>query len=477
MQQRKLLRLLVSFSTDDFHKFQLFVHSPFFNTNQNVTLLLQYLIPHAPLFEDTGLSETEAYRFVFGQPAAEVNSKEVITKLASKLTQLAVQYVEYKALQNEPFWTAYFRKKYFRKKKYAEWETEALQDMEDVQQNLPHSDAFYALYAFLLEQERVALHLANHTIVEKVDFSNLNKRLDEYYLCEKIKNLCQSLNLSIVMNRPDTSPETEIVASLVSLRRNDLSQYTLLWLEALYMLQNTDNSHHFQSFKQTLIAQESLLSILEKRTFFLYLSNVARVVFSDTEAYFSELYALYQLQVAQKTIFVDGVILPETLFNMISVAIRMDDVSWARAFINEHRDDLDPNNEKSPAMLALCDGILAFEVGEYEQALEYLNKTNFKDIQSKLTERRIRLKVYLELGYDSLFFDQINAFRKFLSVNKSIIPSHHREGNRLFINASLIVYKIQTQPESARRQLQKMIQEAAVLPEKHWLQKKGKKNG
>ena len=120
-------------------------------------------------------------------------------------------------------------------------------------------------------------------------------------------------------------------------------------------------------------------------------------------------------------------------------------------------------------MAMLCKAILFFEKQQFELALEFLNNTHFRDIQGKLLERRLRLRIYLELGYDDTFLDQINSFRKFLSVNKSIVPEHHYNGNKSFIQAANLIYKAQKEGIKSLNELKRHVESSLTLPEKHWI--------
>lgn len=116
--------------------------------------------------------------------------------------------------------------------------------------------------------------------------------------------------------------------------------------------------------------------------------------------------------------------------------------------------------------------MLLFELGQYEQALEKLNNTVFKDIQFKLSERRLRIKIYLELKYEELLLDQLNTFRKFLSVNKSIIPQHHELGNKTFINAVSLLSKMGRSGDRYHTKLEDLVANSPILPEKKWISHK-----
>ena len=472
MQQNKLLRLLSVFSTEDLHRFRAFIESPFFNTNSNVSALYRYIFAFAPIFDDSRLSVDVAYAAIFPNELERIDKKAVIIKLSSKLLALAEQYLEHEVLKQEKFIGATFRKRWFRLHGQSDWEAIALGDMEYANRTRPFQDENYAQNRYLIEYERAKWESSAHSIAEKLDLSPLNFTLDEYYLRAKLECLCHIANHGLVSNRQYETPEMELVIGLVAIREHSLMPVTSLWFRALKLLQTPNDKLLFADLKTALQAQERLLSTVEKQTFFVFLTNTARQTFPAPNDYFAELFALYQFQLETGSLLTNGVIAPEAFFNVLSVALRQKENDWAFQFVNQYDNRLDPSSDKKEDMLALCKSMVAIALGQHTNALGYLNMTHFKDVQSKMAERRMRLKIYLELGYEDLFLDQTKSFRKFLSVNKDLVPPHHAEGNLNFITAILSFFRLKTGQVAQFETLQKILAKTAVLPEKNWLEEK-----
>jgi hypothetical protein len=472
MQQSKLVRLLSIFSTDERQRFKVFIESPYFNTNKNVIALHRYLTQFAPDFTHELLTAENAYHAVFTDKSAREDKKEVVIKLASKLLALAERFLEHQSLQDAPFTGALFRKRWFRLHRQAEWEADALEDMEQINQRHPFRDETFSQHRYLIEYERAKWELSTHLIAEKIDLRNLNSSLDEYYLRAKLECLCHITNHFLVANKRYDTPEIELIETMVRIREQTLQPATRLWFTALQLLRQPTEKGYFQQLQSEFLAQEALLPALEKQTFFLFLTNAARLSFSHPNEYFTALFALYQLQLDTGALTSQGVMAPEAFFNVLSVALRQKEDQWAYHFVQQYSNKLDPSSDKRDDMLALCRAMVAVAQQQFEAALEWLNTTHFKDVQSKLVERRLRLKIYLEMGYDDLFLDQTNSFRKFLSVNKTLVPPHHADGNRNFIQAILLLFRIKSGHVDQWDGLKTYIDATPLLPEKNWLEEK-----
>jgi hypothetical protein len=471
-QQSKLVRLLAIFSTEELQRFKVFIASPYFNTNKNVIALFTYLYPYAPNFSEVSLTAENAYEFVFREKLARAHKKEVIIKLASKLLALAERFLEHQTLQQEPFTGALFRKRWFRMQGQTEWEAAALEDMEMASNALPFHDETYSQSLYLIEYERAKWELATHLIAEKLDLRKLNTSLDDYYLRAKLECLCHITNHFLVSNKAYNTPEIDLINGLIDIRDQALQPITHLWLTALQLLRQPTNSNCFHALKNALQTHQHLLPSLEKQTFFVFLANTARLSFAQPDAYFAELFALYQLQLTTGALLTNDVMAPEAFFNVLSVALRQKEHQWAFEFVQQYSNSIDPSSDKRDDMLSLCHSMVAVAQQRFDAALVLLNTTHFKDVQSKLVERRLRLKIYLEMGYDDLFLDQTNSFRKFLSVNKTLVPPHHADGNRNFIQAILLLFRIKSGHVDQWDGLNTFIDTTPLLPEKNWLEEK-----
>ncbi len=469
MQKSKLIRLLSLFSELEMLRLSAFLKSPYFNTNQHLTLMLEYLQPFHPNFQHPGLNIQQAYQFIFKRAQASADSKETIAKISSKLLKLTEQFIEHQELKEHTFYAAYFRKKWYRKRHKPEWEEDALRNMQVAQSKYPLKDEYKAHCEYLIEYERAKWIASSDMVAEKFDLSKLNETLDAYYLRAKLECLCHMTNHTLVAGQPYVMEEKTLANQLLEIHRERLSPATLIWEKAWLLLQQPSSRPQYLALKQSLLEQGKFLSIPENQTIFSYLSHSARLTFVQSKDYFEELMDLYQWRINMGCLLIDGYVSPHTFFNIITVAVRLHKIDWANNFFQQFEMKLDPGAEKSPDMRMLCNSILHFEKHQYSTALDLLNNAHFKDIQSKLLERRLRLRIYLELGYEDIFVDHTNTFRKFLSVNKSIIPEHHYTGNKSFIQAASLIFKAQKDPKKSMRALAQFVETNPTLPEKHWI--------
>ncbi len=470
MQKTKLARLLRLFSAAELERLRLFAQSPFFNTNTNIIALLDFLLPFAPAFDHDDMNVGRAYSAIFGHHTRHEAAQASITKLASKLTQLAKQFIAQQSLLADDFDTAAYQQKWFKQKHANEWEEAALRDMQAALSQYPLRDEYYAHCTYRIAYDYVKLNAVATTQINKIGLEPLSKLLDKYYLRAKMECVSHLANQALVIGTPFIMPEAEAVNTLLELRANMMEDALVIWQKSWHLLTNPSDALAYQNLKSAFGENWQYLSRKEQQTIFLYLNHTARFVFVQPDAYFSELHALYQDQIAKDCLLTDGFLHTNVFYNIITLAIRQRDIVWAAQFFEEYKDTLDRTSENREAMLLLCKGIIKFEQKAFGESLDALNAASLKDIQGKLAERRLRLKIYHELKYHDLFMDQVNTFRKFLSVNKSSIPAHHNEGCLNFIQAAVYISKLGQNKAKNQEALRALLETTAIMPERYWIE-------
>ena len=252
----------------------------------------------------------------------------------------------------------------------------------------------------------------------------------------------------------------------------DLHYYAKLWYRAFKLLQKPESHDRYQKLKDILLHSQKRVGTEDLKTIFTYLENTAKFVFKPGKDYYEELFQLYQIQLEEGIIYYDGFILHSTLRNVVTVGLYLKKVNWVEHFLETHQHKIFPTYKEEDRVFYLCLAMLLFEKNEFEQAMEELNKTKFQNIYFKTLERNLRLKVYFELKFNSLFEDTINSYRKFLSDNRDQIADFFLEANRNFINITYAIYNFGSFNKKRLLELEQKVKAIEKVPEKNWLLQK-----
>ncbi|MBK8554102.1 MAG: hypothetical protein IPL53_24865 [Ignavibacteria bacterium] len=87
--------------------------------------------------------------------------------------------------------------------------------------------------------------------------------------------------------------------------------------------------------------------------------------------------------------------------------------------MKEFRDGISPPEEKSNT-INYCKGFLAYRLKEYDKALEYFSKTNFKLFLTKVMVKSYTLRIFYEQDLFEQTFSAIDTFRHYLKSEKLI---------------------------------------------------------
>jgi hypothetical protein len=497
MYDSKLVKILTVLSLAERNAFADFVASPFYNKSALLVQLCTYYLganldkndestekQAKTLENDTNtkydLNENDAFAFVYPDKTFD---KATLQRLSSRLTKLLEEYIV--QVQRTPdAWKHSFALLQFYNERGLNHSFEnhlkAVQKEQDI---LPYRDS-----RFFFKQYRLAVEISNFESYKQDDYTGdvhfqaSNDALDEYYICTKIEQLCLMLNRARATRYPyDYTMLKHFLTNL------DNSKYIKnpsiqLWYGGLQLLHEPSAAHH-KNLQNLLQKHPNLLPKHEARHLYTYLENTAREVYeNDRLAFLNTLFELYETQLSAKTIYTqEGYLHPQTFYNIFVVAIALEKTAWANDFLNEDKTKIIVEYATNDTVAELCSAILALEHRAYDTALSILNNTHFENIYFKMTERRLRLKLYFETQEWSVFESLTNSFRKFLTDSKLKLPETQLQPQRDFVTAIVLLYKIQERISlkqalvvqnqiSPVQTLTELIAAQPLLPEKKWVE-------
>ncbi len=463
MKNRKAIILLKHFSKKELLQFSKFLESPFFNESKQISSLFTYLQQFAPTFESAKLTSQKAHQYVFKNKSYSENN---ITKLLSKLFKLIEQFIIHNDLKNKELQGRLSLIHFYNERMNPKHFTTLLQQIRRLQAKTPYQD--YAFYEVKVNIEREA-----NIFYSKIDnrqgdvnFQALNNAFDEYYLVNKLIVLCQMINRQHSVNIDYyLSLKEEIITYIPSSPYKD-SPVIALWYQALLLLQQPDNIAFYEKLKTLLEGYSDLLQPIERRVLYTYLENAASRVKTVREAYYQEVFELYNIQLDKGIIYRDGYLLPALFKNIVTVALQLQKFDWTAQFIEEHKMRIPAELQTDVYNYNLAN--LHFHQKKYDRALILLQQIEYKDAFIKLSVKRILIKIYYELREWDVLEASLNAFRVFIHRHQQIAKSH-KKAHQQFINFLYRMIKILPNDREKIRQLHEEIEKEQLLPEKNWL--------
>lgn len=470
MKNTKLVRVLSVLNSDELKHLHDFVNSPFYNTNNNVRLLFDFLHSFAPDFDHPEFTIEKAFKYIF--PNKTLNEKAV-TKIASKLYRLIILFIDASSSLNNNQLRAEVKFLSFLNQRSLNTDYGShLKKLRKQFEGITIHDAEFFYQKFLLEEEVSKLQVfQTNTWLKDNNYQKTAQALDQFYLINKLIYCCHLLAYTNIQIHGNVQFELMEGLEAYIPKSPYIENVTiLLWYKTFQLLKLKDKNEAYFELKELVFNHDPELSPLDVRNIFTHLQNCASIVFAHRKAdYYLEIFELFKFQIERKILTQTNSLTPLRFLNIITVGLLLNECEYISKFISDYKQY---SKDESEDVYNLGLAMLAFAEKKFVDAQDYLNLCFLKDINFKLMERRCRLKVYFELGLDTLLADFINSSRKFLSQNQKSIPAFHLEANRTFFNFTYHVFYLEKSAKEKRESLLATIKENPPFPEKRWLLEK-----
>lgn len=475
MHRSKLITLLRTFSPEEHKEFRKFVRSPYFNTNENVVRLYEYLLKYAPGFDSPKLARKIVFTYLFpDEPYKEIK----IQQFASLLVTLAEQFWVYQPLKlPNPEASLRLANTYRQRQLLLYWE-KTLFELED----LPYTDA--QQQAFYRLQQQIQQHEAIEEKEKREREPHLQGVLDaltNYYLISYLKYSSKALNYRRF--NPEQNYEMPLGDAIVNYAGSlnaSASPVVQIYLHIWRSLQQPDIESYFETLKQLLLAHHQLFTRTEAGEMFVFAHNYCIGKLNKGEQRFlRELFDLYRFEMEQDIISTQEPLSASVYRNIITIAQLLGELFWMEDFINNFRQSV--GEDTYIFNLAR----LRFLQKRYSQTVDLLQnrQDRFGDVLMLLAAKALHLKALYELfiqdeegmyNYDDALETFMASFIALLQRRKKELLHHYV----YYLNLTQKMRQLLTQQLSGKVKprlllaLEQSVQKTTEIAEKAWLMEK-----
>ncbi len=463
MQDRKVIRLMRSFSTAELSRFKKFVRSPYFNENSKVVQLHEYLMRYAPKFDPAKIDLAGAYQDIYPN---DPYRDEVITKLLSSLYKLAEIFVKHEGIAQNRFEDDLALMQFFHRYQLPKFFLRQLEVFRKKWKKLPfwRSQDYYQRFLAELEYSNF-VHKQTH-LKGDANLQEAMEMLDTSYLLDKLQLATIMLNRQKIIKVEYEMPLMEDIQQFLTRDTDRFPPSVAAWWKAFLFIQNPDSEAHYLALKQFVLTHLKELYPNDLEAFFTFLQNNARRIFVEDRVYYKELFMLYQVQIANGLIYQDGQVLPGLVKNIVTIGLRLGKLDWAEQFLEDYKGKISKKYRENAYTFNLAR--VQFERKHFGEALSLLAQLDYQDPFFTLGIKRVQLMAYYELEEWELLASGINAFRVYLHrLNK--VADRHKRSNLHFVN---VINTLQKRAQSADKSTfaeELELREMGPLPEKDWL--------
>lgn len=437
-----------------------FVASPFFNRNEALVRLLAYFIR---CLADKRPPEKPAAR----EAAFPGNQADdgALRLACSDLLGLVERFWVYQAQQNDPALTQLALAEALHSRGLNKPARAALLQAMQFRESTSERDATWFDFRFRAGM----LQYQDATATRRYDAFNLQETsdaLDAAYLIRKLRHVCLALSHQTVFAAEyQFGP---LPAFFQWIESDNLTRHPVLALyyHACRFLLEPAGEGHFATFRQVLAARPETLPEDERRTLYLLALNFGIKRGNERGApWHRETFELYRNALGQGLLLEHGRISRFAFNNMIGLAIRLQEIEWAEAFLSEYAAVLE--NNQRPVTLALTRAQLAFARRDYDAALAALQSADYRDFLNNLVARILQLKIYFETDAWELLEHHLQNMERY--VRRHRVAGYHRDNARMLIHFTRLLMRTPVFETGKREMLRKEIAETPVLTEREWL--------
>lgn len=473
MRDRKVVMGLMSLTVYELNSFGKYVHSPYFNVNQNINQYFN-IIEHAI---KNGLVDQLNPNEIWGQifPSLPYHNQKFL-KLNSDLLNLLENFLAQKEYEASEILQANFKLEGAKKRNITKLYNGIIGELERLRLNDINQSVEFYYNKYLIERNLFNLKTENEKKNEKIEIStelnikDISDQLEYFYIAEKLRLYCTLLswkkmykldielgNMSYILDKAQEHQYFKIPAIKI---------YYLMYLTYEYGddIKNYENlKHEINTFGHKFPENERWEIYSTAISYCINRVNKGDLTFQQ------ETFLLYKEVIENNLLTKDETISQTTYRNIVFFALRVEEFSWAENFIYEYAKYVDEKYRNNAVEFSLAR--LEFYRKKYSKVIEHLYKVTYEDVWYNINAKTILLASYFELDELDALESLLQSFKMFINREKSL--SSDRKTHYLnLVKFTHQLIKIHPKDKVKLEKLKTEIEETKGVVSKPWLLEK-----
>ncbi len=474
MTNTHLLEIIRTIQPSQRTAFSTFLDSTLFNNGPNaheIRRLNQAILETAPDFHESKLTKEMVYARVFSDSNMVQGKLEKRIMELNRLLRIFLLTRRYLSEKNETQqqldWLSWLREAGMDARAKA-----SLSKMKSQSQTIQNESLERYRFDLLIAEEEHELQSLQNQFNGDLNIPNLIQSLDLYYQNYRIELLNRYVlqqkglplpNLEEAIPDPAYYQEASLLFDISSKIRELLKK-------------DHPSPEEFQHLLRFLQEKEQYLPFQTQTQLFVYLRNLCTLLINGGKLEFASLLHQIHLDNLERGLFyIQGEISPHSYMNIVQIAIRVKEFSWAKEFTEANKKRI-IGGDKDRFFYCFNLSHCLFEEGNFDEALAKLPEPSSHSHYHRII-RRLELKIYYELRSDLLHY-KMYAFRKYFerTAAKSI-PANLRAMHIEFFNILLQLSQSPSKDRMRSQRLMERIQKKKLLADRAWLLEKARDLG
>lgn len=468
MRDSKLYRALVDLSGHELNRLHRFVNSPYFNRNQAVIRLLDWLredLRHPT--RDTEATREMIWTLCYPEEAFDDGR---FRKLQSDLLKLIEDFFAQEAFEANPVHKAKYLLESIYEKGLERLKRGALKTALHLVEEQHFRPASYYYFKYEIEQSIYELNQLEQERNTKSNIEFIAQNLDRFYLAEKLRYYCTILNHQLLAALDYKMLFIDEIIEHVE--QNDYGEVApiVIYHQILLTYRDPDNEAHYEKLKTLIDDHIALFPESEaKEIIDAALNYGIKKMNLGQEAYVRETFELYRKSLGKGLLYVRDTLTPWSFKNIVTIGLRLNEFDWVEKFIHEYSGKLDEKFRDNAVRFNLA--ILYFYKKNYPGVIAQLSQVEYEDITYNLNSKTLLMASYYELDELDALNSLLDTFRVYLNRNKKI-PADRRKHYLTTISMVRKLARIRPGDKKEIEKLRKDIESTKGIVSKNWLLEK-----
>jgi len=470
MKDRKISIALSSLNIYELNSFIKFVQSPYFNVNQSIAQFAQVISEAIKNGNLPILMPQDVWKQVYNN---EPYNNQKFLKLNSDLTKLLETFLAQKEFESSESLITNLKLEGAKKRNLENLYSGIINEAERLNKSEYNQSADYYLTKYQIEKNLFSLKTENEKKNEKFEITSaLNikdivENLDYFYVAEKLKLYCTLLSwkkmykLNIEMENME-----EILSKATRAPYNQIPPINIYYTIHLTYIEDENIINYYQ------------LRSLMKKFIHLFPKSEQRNIYQTAISYcinkgnknialfHKESFEIYKEALLNNTLIVNDEILVTTFRNIVPIALRVEEFSWAESFIHDYAKYVDEKYRVNAVEFSLAR--LEFYRKNYGKVLEHLYKVSYEDVWYNLNTKTLQIASYYELDEFDALESLLQSFKMYIRREKSL--STDRKTHYLhLIKFTSALMKINHRDQPKLLKLKSEIETTQGVVSKPWL--------
>ena len=466
----KYFKILQTFSEEELKAFELWLRSPWCNSNKNLIKLLEKIKKYHPVFDDKKLTKEKLFKQIL--PKGKFSDRRM-NNLLSEGYLAAERFIIFqnltkdenlkKDLLTKEFQNRHLEDWFFRdvNKEIARLEDKEIKDWED------HLD--------LLQLNRRMYHHPNQNLKIKDGGKTIRKigeQLDLIYLLEKAAIINEKIFRNRLLKNENHKIKEELKFWKIACEKIIHPSIELYKIRFNYSEKNMLREYY--NLRKIFVKRFEELNSKEQNTHLFSLLNDTALLSRKKYLDLSERLPLYKLGLKSGILFTQNKLTYITYYSIVTASNTQKEFDFTIEFINNYTTHLDTTHRQDAKIWALAH--TSYRKQEFQNALDFLLQQEFQLQFFKLATRLLTTQIYFDLylrddSYQLYLFNYFDSFEKWITREKDYSKSYQMSYIR-FVQVCRKLAKAYGDVKFDEEKINNIFQYQQSIQAPKWLNKK-----